>query len=292
MGAMIQDELDGFRHYLRIDRGLSRNSIMSYISDCQQFAVFLNTKEVTTQDLSGFSEYLFHRGYKASSIARKLSSVKLLFRYLGKRNPKLKQNAVIIKPKIPKRLPKSLSVDDMLSVLKEAARVSKWPRRDIAILELLYSCGLRVSEVIGLNLEDLRKATLHVTGKGKKDRLLPIGRSAQSAVHRYTRDERHRLLNAKHLETPALFLSSRGNRLSRQLVYTLIQKAVQKAGISKQVSPHTFRHSFATHLLDGGADLRSVQALLGHESIATTQIYTHIAKKELKSTYDTYHPRA
>lgn len=289
---MSKTELERFKQYLKIDRGLSDASMASYLSDCKQFLEFMDGRKATNQDLGAFSEYLFHREYKASSISRKLSSVKLLFRFLGKSDPSLSQNAVIMKPKIPKRLPKSLPIDEMLSLLRASTELSKCPKRDTAILELLYSCGLRVSEIINLNLEDLRKMTLHVSGKGKKDRLLPIGSVAQDSLTTYLVDERHTLLNPKYLENPAVFLNTRGQRLSRQFVYTLIQKAVDHARIQQKVSPHTFRHSFATHLLDGGADLRSVQALLGHESIATTQIYTHIAKKELKSTYDQYHPRA
>jgi integrase/recombinase XerD len=291
---------------LRIERGLSSNSISSYARDLSKFESFLQESRkdfanLTAQDLTDFEVWLKALGLALSSINRTLSAVKGFYKYTSLEfeinNPTLE----IVSAKIARKLPKALSVDEVTRLIESAKREGDpVSLRDFAILELLYSSGGRVSEIVGVNSGDISISktddgdvtVLKLRGKGSKERLVPLGRFAVAAIEDYFTRTRPALAAKNSKSEPALFLNVRGKRLSRQSAWQIVLDAAIATGLEGKVSPHVFRHSYATHLLDGGADIRVVQELLGHSSVTTTQIYTLITIDKVRETYSTAHPRA
>lgn len=268
-----------------MERGLSQNTILAYQTDLIAFFNYLESEkevilnELKRKDFSLYTKYLARNEINPSTITRKIASIKGLFKYLcNKRIIKTNPAISITPPKLPKRLPKVLTVSELDKILKE-----KLDLADFAIVELLYSAGIRVSELTELELRnlDLAQNMIKVFGKGSKERLVPIGKKCSETLKKYLK--KRELIALKYNSKPYLFLNSDGTKITRQKVYKLIHSLGNVVG--KNISPHTIRHSFATHLLERGADLRVVQELLGHASIVTTQLYTHISKKTLKEVY-------
>ncbi|CAN2237801.1 site-specific tyrosine recombinase [Candidatus Planktophila dulcis] len=291
---------------LRIERGLSSNSISAYARDLGKFEEFLgNTRKdferLTPQDLTDFEVSLKSRGLALSSSNRTLSAVKGFYRYASLEFDVLNPTLEIVSAKIARKLPQALSVDEVTRLIESAKREGEpISLRDFAILELLYSSGARVSEIVGVNATDIsisktadgNVTVLKLRGKGSKERLVPLGKFAVSALEDYFTRTRPALAAKNAKSESALFLNSRGKRLSRQSAWQIVLDAAVATGLEGRVSPHVFRHSYATHLLDGGADIRVVQELLGHSSVTTTQIYTLITIDKVRESYSTAHPRA
>ncbi|RYY36581.1 MAG: site-specific tyrosine recombinase XerD [Sphingobacteriaceae bacterium] len=295
-----QTAIKGFQTYLKLERSLSGNSIEAYTNDINKLAQFADSEvnklfplSVTLADLRRFITWVNELGMIPSTQARILSGIKAFYKYLlieGLVNAD--PSELLEAPKTQRKLPDTLSYHDINNII-EAIDLSK-PEgpRNKAILEVLYGCGLRVSELTELKLSNLylNIEFVKVTGKGNKERLVPIGESAVKALTIYIEEVRIHTPIQKG-EEDMVFLNRRGKRLSRVFIFMIIKELAQLAGIKKSISPHTFRHSFATHLVEGGADLRAVQEMLGHESITTTEIYTHLDREYLKSTIIQYHPR-
>jgi integrase/recombinase XerD len=291
---------------LRIERGLSSNSISSYARDLSKFEFFLQESRkdfanLTAQDVTDFEVWLKALGLALSSINRTLSAVKGFYKYTSLEFEIINPTLEIVSAKIARKLPKALSVDEVTSLIESAKREGDpISLRDFAILELLYSSGGRVSEIVGVNSGDISISktddgdvtVLKLRGKGSKERLVPLGRFAVAAIEDYFTRTRPALAAKNSQSEPALFLNARGKRLSRQSAWQIVLDAAIATGLEGKVSPHVFRHSYATHLLDGGADIRVVQELLGHSSVTTTQIYTLITIDKVRETYSTAHPRA
>lgn len=285
--------------HIKLEKNLSQNTVLSYRNDINALISFL--KEMKIDDPSNISpghiraffKLIKELGLSGSSSARYFSSLKGFFLYLLK-NKYILINPIekITAPKISKKLPGVLSIVDVENILKQPLIDDKLGLRDKAILELFYACGTRVSELINLKVSDLffDDEIIRVFGKGSKERLIPIGSSAINWIGEYLKKSRPLLLKKSKSEN-FLFLNSRGSKLSRMGIWKIIDRYVKEAGIDKDVHPHTFRHSFATHLLEGGADLRAVQEMLGHADISTTQIYTHIDRDYIKQVHKQYHPR-
>lgn len=286
-----------FRDYLKLERSLSANTIAGYSADVQKYFSLLRSRDVepsraTTEDISDFLAQLVDAGVTKRSQARAVSSVKALYRFLDAEgmlpggNPCDRLSA----PKINPYLPTVLSVEEVLAILDSVDLSKPEGHRNRCILEVLYSCGLRVSELVGLKISDLflDEQFIRVFGKGSKQRLVPIGEPAVKAIRLY-----RQVRDAGPVQKAAediLFLNQRGGKLSRITVFNIVKEQAAAAGIRKTISPHTFRHSFATHLVENGADLRVVQQMLGHESILTTEIYTHIDSRKWQDTILKYHP--
>ena len=272
---------------LELERGLSRNTLLAYEGDIVEFFDFFSEiqdlKEIKRSHFSKYTIHLANNGIKPSSITRKIASIKGFFKYACANREIISNPALATpSPKIPKKLPKVVSVDEMEKLLK-----NKLTTKEKAVFELLYATGLRVSELCNLNIKniDFKTDLIRTTGKGSKERLVPMGKKAKAALLEYIK-ERELLIQAKfgsNSKIEACFINEKCEKISRQWVYKFIKK--QGETINKTISPHTIRHSFATHLLENGADLRSVQELLGHTSVVTTQIYTHVSKKHLKDVY-------
>ncbi len=285
--------LDKFLTYLKVERNASPHTLVNYTHDLVGLQRFLAAIDWTRVDLVALRRYVADqrsRGGAKSSIARRIAAIRSFFRFLC-REGHLAVNpaATLTAPKRDRKLPTFLGLPDVTKLLEAPAGHDTASRRDRAILELLYSTGIRVSELVGLRLQDvdLLGGVAKVAGKGKKERLVPIGAPAVRAIHRYVEGRG----DAAHPASP-VFLNLAGGRLTDRSVRRILIKYLRQVAIQERVSPHTLRHSFATHLLDRGADLRSVQELLGHASLSTTQIYTHVSTERMKSVYEKTHPRA
>jgi integrase/recombinase XerD len=298
--VQVEQAVGRFLRHVAVERGLSDNTLAAYRRDLGRYAEHLteagrtDVAEVTTADVSAFLNRIRGGdGAAASSAARMLSSVRGLHRFLAEDGIVPDDVAHDVSPpKLPMRLPKAIGIDEMARLIGATEGDEPVLVRDRALLELLYATGTRVSEAVGLDVDDLATGSMvRVLGKGGKQRLVPVGSYARTAVDAYLTRVRPEWA-AKGTATPALFLGPRGARLSRQGAWLVIQAAAERAGLSAHVSPHTFRHSFATHLLQGGADVRVVQELLGHSSVATTQLYTLVTADALRDVYTTSHPRA
>ena len=291
--------VEDYTQYLVVEKGLAKSTAKGYHSDLMEFARFMDEKKINgwqSVDLSVLTTYLHdlrNREIKAVTISRKLSALRGLFKYLRKEKIIDADPAVFLdNPKKAETLPKALSDDDIARILDRMdPPKSLQDIRDLAMLELLYASGLRVSELISLSQRDvnLELGYLQCIGKGDKERIVPIGEKAITAIRNYL--SVYRPTVAGNASERALFLSRRGKALSRQWFWGMIRKRAEEAGIQAPVSPHTFRHSFATNLLIGGADLRSVQELLGHADVSTTQVYTHLSDQRLREAYKKSHPR-
>ena len=302
--SALERQVERFLDHLLVERGLSAHTIAAYRRDLARYVTFLldrgidDASSVRDADVSAHvatvsaSTHGDGEPYRASSVVRALSSIRAFHRFLLRegdleRDP----SAGVVRPKLPKRLPKPLSVDEVTRLLAQPD-TSPAGLRDRAVLETLYGAGLRVSELVGLDVDDvdIEEGSVRVLGKGGKERDVPLGRYAREAISAYLTRVRPSL--ATRWSRSALFLNQRGGRLTRQGCTLLLQKHARTASIGKTVSPHVMRHSFATHLLEGGADVRVVQELLGHASVATTQVYTLVTREHLREVYYTSHPRA
>ena len=293
-----------FLNHLQIERGLAANSISAYRRDLEKFKMFLNGKElskVTPEVITAFETSLREDNLSTPTINRADSTLRSFFKHLAQEYEIADPTLEISASKSARRLPKALTYDQIMSMINAALRESDpITLRDQAMLELLYSSGARVSELIGINLNDLSTVnsddgeitTLKLRGKGSKERIVPLGSFATAAIENYCVRVRPGLLAKNPKNNSALFLNSRGVRISRQSAWQMVLDAASAAGITEHVSPHVFRHSYATHLLDGGADIRVVQELLGHASVTTTQIYTLITIDKVRESYSMAHPRA
>ncbi|MFH1800341.1 MAG: tyrosine recombinase XerC [Candidatus Omnitrophota bacterium] len=292
----MNKRVEDFLNFLTTEKGASEHTTKNYGIDLREFMKFIAEKELpglTYLDIRSFLAFLKTREYSKSSISRKLACLRSFFKYLVRENI-LAQNpaAGIATPKKEKRLPSFMNPDEITRLLDAPAKNSWEEKRDKAILEMLYSSGLRVSELAGLNHDDLDffGGLVRVRGKGKKERIVPVGQTALNSLRAYW-DMKAPRETASAIKKP-LFISRIGSRLTDRSVRRMILKYVKRTGLGKEISPHTFRHSFATHMLDRGADLRSVQELLGHANLSTTQIYTHVTTQRLKDAYMAAHPRA
>ena len=291
----------GFENYLRLEKSLSQNSVSAYINDINKLIVYLNTHfskitplKVKLEHLKSFVAWLNEKEISPRTQARTISGIKSFYKYLMVEDKiTTDPTSLLESPKIGRKLPDVLSIEE-IDYLIDSVDLSKVEgQRNKAMIETLYSCGLRVSELVNLKITNLYldQGYIRVEGKGNKERLVPVSGKAVEEIETYLANYRKKLNVAKDSEN-VLFLNRRGKKLSRVMVFTIIKGLAEKAGIKKSISPHTFRHSFATHLINGGADLRAVQEMLGHESILTTEIYTHLDREYLKSTVQQFHPRA
>jgi len=282
--------IDKFLTYLEIEKNYSPHTILNYKIDLTDYFTFLDKtplEKVEYIHLRRFLASLKEKKLKPRSMARKLSSLRSFYKFLN-REGHLEDNpaALLMTPKLDKTLPKFLSEEEMAAFIEAPKTDTESGLRDRAILETLYSTGIRVSELVGLNIDtvDLIGSIAKVSGKGKKERLVPLGNKAVNAIRTY--------LRRRQAKTQALFLNKSGKRLTARSVFNITDKYIKQVSASKKISPHVLRHSFATHMLDRGADLRSVQELLGHMNLSTTQIYTHVTTDRLRKIYDQAHPRA
>lgn len=286
--------IDSFLQYVALERGLSQKTVQSYQSDIADFGKRTELKEIHKASLADFNQFvkkLTASGSKPTTIARKLSSLRHFFTYLVESGV-IKQNPAksIATPKLGRYHPTYLTQREVAAILETIDVATPAGKRDRAILEMLYGSGLRISELISLRLSDIEfeAGFLRITGKGNKTRLVPLGEFAKQAVESYLNESK---ANPTKQKTPVLFVNNDGNRFSRVGIWKMVKKRVAQAGITKIVTPHTFRHSFATHILEGGADLRIVQEMLGHADISTTQVYTRIDRDYLIAEHKRFHPR-
>lgn len=293
--------INGFRSFLMLERSLSENSVEAYIRDVNKLVDYLSInsikkspKELTSKDISTFIQWIVKLGISANSQARLLSGIKAFYKYLILEEIIDKDPTLLIEgPKKGLKLPETLSTDEIDNLIKSIDLSHPQGQRNKAIIETLYGCGLRVSELINLKITNwFRKdGFIKVVGKGDKERLVPIGKLTENVLKIYVDEIRvHQKIN-KGCED-FVFLNRRGNKLSRVMVFTIVKDLAEKTGLKKNISPHTFRHSFATELIQRGANLRAVQEMLGHESINTTQLYTHIDREFLRESIITHHPRS
>src|SRR4030095_6596381 len=289
----------GFKSYLQLEKSLSDNSVEAYLRDIEKLTLYLqeikNLKtpaHVELRDLERFLKWIAELGMTPASQARIVSGIRAFYKYCALENIVTKDPTLLLElPKLKRALPDVLSFEEIESIISQIDLSKPEGGRNKAILETLYSCGLRVSEAVNLKVSQLYLDVgfIRVIGKGDKERLVPVGRSAVKYINIYKNKIRVHLM-PKAGNHDILFLNNRGSKLSRVMIFLIIKDLVKKAGIRKNVSPHTFRHSFATHLVEGGADLRAVQEMLGHESITTTEIYTHLDREFLRKTLEQYHP--
>jgi len=297
----MEDHLKDFMHFLIVEKGLAKNTIVSYERDLKSYISYLkNVETIATLNvvqrvhIVHFLGHLKEQGKSAKTQARHVASIRAFHQFLLRDKATDHDPSVHIEsPQMERSLPKVLSLEEVEVLLEYPKLNDPFGIRDKAMLELLYATGIRVSELIGLNMGDihLTMGFVRCIGKGNKERIIPLGKAAANAVQNYLENARGRLVSKKHKDD-ALFLNLRGQRLTRQGFWKILKKLAQEAGIQKELTPHTLRHSFATHLLENGADLRAVQEMLGHADISTTQIYTHVTKTRLKDVYRQFHPRA
>lgn len=292
--------LKGFQMYLRLERSLSTNTLEAYVHDVELFSQYLDqsNSNITVEKaeaghIRSFIKYIYNLGLTDTSQSRILSGLRSFYKYLILENYiQINPTETIEMPKTARKLPDTLSFEEITLLLDNIDLSTSEGERNKTMLEVLYACGLRVSELVELKYSTIYfdEGFVRVVGKGNKERLVPIGPRTLERIKFYLEHSRSQI-KIKHGAEDILFLNRRGSKLSRVMVFTIIKNLVFKAGIEKNISPHTFRHSFATHLVERGADLRAVQEMLGHESITTTEIYTHLDRKYLKETILKYHPR-
>jgi integrase/recombinase XerD len=287
-----------FQNYLRLERSLSSNSVEAYVRDIRKLEQFLaescEATAVSEVHLQNFLEWINELGMTPHSQARVLSGLKAFFKYMLFENMITTDPSVLLEgPRLGRKLPDTLSFNEIEQLLNGIDLSTPEGQRNRAMLETLYSSGLRVSELVELKLNNVYSdlGFLRIIGKGNKERLVPVGRDALKYIRIYTEEVRVHIPVKKGNES-YVFLNRRGSKLSRVMIFTIIKKLAEAIGLQKNVSPHTFRHSFATHLIEGGADLRAVQEMLGHESITTTEIYTHLDREYLKQVIQEFHPRS
>jgi len=301
----VKQDIDSFLTYLTVEKGFSENTVAAYRNDLYQLASFVEEEAAqrgsiaswasfNRQDMLSYLLNLKERNYAATTVARKVAAARSFFNFMvAEGNIKDNPSQNIGSPKVGRSLPKPISFSQVRRLLEQPTKLSApEAKRDRAILELLYASGMRVSELVALNVSDIDIGGGYVRcfGKGHKERLIPIYRQAALAVEEYVKESRPRL--TRNDTERALFLNRRGERLTRQGLWQILKGYAKSAELDKEVTPHTLRHSFATHMLSGGADLRSVQELLGHANISTTQVYTHLTTEHIRRAYEKSHPRA
>ena len=289
----------GFKAWLQLEKSLAENSVQAYLRDIDKLTQFLKVNKtlkapasVSIKDLQAFMKFIAELGFTAASQSRIISGLRSFYKYCLLENITTKDPTTLLEPpKLKRTLPDVLTFDEIEKMIAAIDLSKPDGSRNKAILEVLYSCGLRVTEVINLKISQLYLdiGFIRIIGKGNKERLVPIGRSASKFISIYQNNTRTHA-TVKPANEDILFLNNRGSKLSRVMVYYIIKDLANKIRISKNISPHTFRHSFATHLLEGGADLRAIQEMLGHASITTTEIYTHLDREFLRKTLQQYHP--
>jgi len=298
---MWQSYIKGFKAFLQLERSLSHNSVEAYIRDIEKLTQYFeiqgiqtNPEEIKLKQLQDFLKWVNELGMSARTQARVISGIKAFYKYLLLENI-IKENPteLLESPKLGRKLPDTLNIEEIDHIISAIDRSKPEGERNKAMLETLYSSGLRVSELVNLKISNLffKEGFIKIIGKGDKERIVPIGSIAMKHINIYLDNVRVHVPVKKSAED-ILFLNRRGNKLTRNMVFLIIKGLAEKAGIHKKISPHTFRHSFATHLIEGGADLRAVQEMLGHESITTTEIYLHLNREYLRDTIMKYHPRA
>jgi integrase/recombinase XerD len=297
----MNEHLKDFIHFLIVEKGLSRNTIVSYERDLKSYLGFLkNIEKLTELDtiqrshIIHFLAHLKDSGKSSKTIARHVASLRAFHQFLLREKVVGQDPTVHIEsPQLERNLPKVLSLQEVEILLDSPKLVDHYGYRDKGMLELLYATGIRVSELIGLNMDDihLTMGFIRCIGKGNKERIIPLGRTATIALEQYLAEGRPKFVSKGHKDE-AFFLNHHGKRLTRQGFWKILKRLAKEANIEKELTPHTLRHSFATHLLENGADLRAVQEMLGHADISTTQIYTHVTKTRLKDVYSKFHPRA
>lgn len=294
-----QHALKDYQHYLRLERGLSENSISSYSMDVVKLINFLEVKKIEVSPVQISEEtvqefvYEMAKSLNSRSQSRIISGIKGFFNFLVFEDYRENNPVELIEsPKIGRKLPDTISTEEIDSLITAIDLSSPEGERNRAILETLYGCGLRVSELVNLRLSDLffEEGFIQVTGKGDKQRFVPISEYTQKLINIYRKEIRVHV-PVKKEASDTLFLNRRGNKLTRAMIFTIVKRLAEKAGIKKKISPHTFRHSFATHLLENGADLRAIQQMLGHESITTTEVYMHVDRSHLRQVMEEFHPR-
>ncbi len=295
----MRELIETFLNYLSVERGLSNNTISAYRRDLNLYTDFLVKNNIgalsktTKNDIVNFMFLQKDQGLNVNSISRRLTAVRIFYRFLVREKIlKTDPSSLVDSPKTWKKIPEALSVNEIELLLHQPNIRQTQGARDKAVLEVLYATGMRVSEVVNLKMDSANYdiGFVRCIGKGNKERIVPLGKKAIESIKRYLSASRPRFL--KNKESDYLFLNRSGSRISRQSLWKLIKRYAQSAKIKKPIKPHILRHSFATHLLEHGADLRSVQEMLGHSNISTTQIYTHINKDRLKTIHKTFHPRA
>jgi integrase/recombinase XerD len=301
MSTSWDEHIKGFGVFLKLEKSLSANSIEAYVRDTDKFRAFLEMQgieipppEVSLQHLTDFLAWINELGLSSRSQARIISGIKSFFKYLLLEDIiETDPTGLLEIPRIGRKLPEVLSIEEIDRLLGGLDLSKPGGRRNRAMLEVLYGCGLRVSELVGLRLSHVYfdRGFVRITGKGDKERLVPIGRTALREIRNYLPD-RNALPRIEKGHEDILFLSRRGKSMSRVMVFSIIKDLAAGVGLKKNINPHTFRHSFATHLIDGGADLRAVQEMLGHESILTTEIYTHLDRQYLRDAIIRFHPRS
>ena len=292
--------INQYMNKLKSERRKSNNTLMSYMRDLNQYHDYLDKElniksiiKVTLGHIRSYVRYLNDKGMSANSIKRAISSIRVYHNYLSEKGLMKDNPAHLLEiPKVPKKLPNILTIQEIENILSAIPSTTPMAIRDLAIFELLYSCGLRVTELCDLKIAHILwdSDMIRVLGKGGKERFVPLGPIAKENLTNYLNQERPEL-SKKKSKVAEIFLSRNGNKLTRMMIWILLKKWTANANINKEVSPHTLRHSFATHLLEGGADLRSVQEMLGHADITTTQVYTHLDKEHLKQVHRDFHPR-
>ncbi|MFC0523074.1 site-specific tyrosine recombinase XerD [Pontibacillus salicampi] len=295
----MQHELNDFLHYLQVERGLSENTLSSYRRDLQKYVQFMTetcqlqgVNQIARVHIMQYLHHLHDLDRSAATVARTLSSIRTFHQFLiRERHADQDASLHIETPKKERKLPKILSMDEVDALLN-IPHTDALSARNKAMLEMLYATGLRVTELVTLKVSDLHLTMgfVRCLGKGSKERIIPLGKMAKNSLETYLSTARPTLLRQK--KTDALFVNHHGNSLSRQGFWKILKAVAADVGIQKEITPHTLRHSFATHLLENGADLRAVQEMLGHADISTTQVYTHVTKARLKDIYSSYHPRA
>jgi integrase/recombinase XerD len=294
----MEHQLESFLHYATVEKGLSENTVAAYERDLRLFCKFLKERKLTLEgvkreDILTWMMILRQNGRADTTISRQQASIRAFFQFLVKNDILMRDpSAHLETPRKKQKLPKVLSMSDVERLLEVPKPNNRFGKRDKAMLELLYATGLRVSELVSLTMDDVhvQMGFIKCLGKGSKERIIPLGKVAADAIERYIQSGRREL--DKTRSATALFLNHHGKSLSRQGFWKTLKKYAREAGIDKEITPHTLRHSFATHLLENGADLRAVQEMLGHADISTTQIYTHVNKTRLKDVYAKSHPRA
>lgn len=293
-------DIDNYKNYLVFERRMAKNTTSSYIRDLKLYKEFLNNERkkddvslINKNDIESYLEYLGNNHYSTKSIARKLTTIKNFHKYLlATDRVSTDYSLTIERPKLRKSLPNVLTIEEV-DILLDIKTITPFDYRNKAMLELLYGTGLRISELLNLKLSDIdfENCVVRCFGKGSKERIVPIGEYIIDSLNNYLEFGRNKLINKKKV-SDYLFLNSRGSSLSRFSFFKILKKMLNEKGIKKDVSPHSLRHSFATHMLENGADLRSIQEMLGHSDIATTRIYTHITNKKVQNDYIEYHPRS
>ncbi|MDR2927819.1 MAG: site-specific tyrosine recombinase XerD [Cytophagaceae bacterium] len=296
-----ENEIDEFKDYLKLEKGLSGNSVQAYVNDLYKLMQFFNEnnynippQDVKLLHLKKMIEWVNEKGVSPRTQARIISGIKAFYKFLLIEE-KIDNDPTMLldTPKIGRKLPEVLSIEEVDAIINGIDLQKPESQRNKAILETLYSCGLRVSELVNLKISNLffESGFIKIEGKGSKERIVPISNKAVEEIKLYLSEYRE-TLKIHRSDEDILFLNRRGNRLSRVMIFIIIQTITMEIGFPKKISPHTFRHSFATHLVDGGANLRAVQEMLGHESIMTTEIYSHLDKEYLKNTILQFHPRS